>query len=197
MVCAREYVFTQPVCAARTRLALRKRTRECWNAGFIQTGQTAFLCVCKQTWGEVQNNARKVNKIKKQQVHTNKFASFVLSLSLVSSLKSGREIHPNASVFCSGSSQAPHHGRIGRTGPVQADCVLLQLLLLTSEHHHVHEQHMLKHCCHSWTNRTFVLRHEDRAETKTCLHKPNCSRGFYCPATLFLLHILFLYEIWK
>lgn len=150
MVCARECVFTQPVCAARTRLAPRKRTRECWNTGFIQTGQTAFLCLCStrthvQTdTGETQNNARKVKK--KMQVHTNKFASFVLSLSLVSYLKSGREIHPNASVFCSGkvgeyanasgSSQAPHYGRIGRTDHVQADCfVSLQLLLKPPQHH--------------------------------------------------------------
>lgn len=89
MVCARECVFTQPVCAARTRLAPRKRTRECWNTGFIQTGQTAFLCLCStrthvQTdTGETQNNARKVKKKKKMQVHTNKFASFVPVIGLI------------------------------------------------------------------------------------------------------------------
>lgn len=39
-------VCTQPACAAGTRLNLRKRTRECWSAGFIGTGQAAFLSLC-------------------------------------------------------------------------------------------------------------------------------------------------------
>lgn len=68
MVCARECVFTQSVCAARARLAPRqnaetldsyKRPRQHFCAS------AAPGLMCKQTLEEVQNNARKVKKDKK------------------------------------------------------------------------------------------------------------------------------------
>lgn len=191
-VCAWICVYTACMCSKNT--ACSEEENERMLKRWIHTNGPDSISVPLQHQDSCANRHEGKYRIMPEKSTKKKPTGSHKQLSLVSSLKSGRVIHPNASVFCSGSSQAPHHGRIGRTGPVQADCVLLQLLLLTSEHHHVHEQHMLKHCCHSWTNRTFVLKHEDRAETKTCLHKPNCSRGFYCPATLFLLHILFF--IW-
>lgn len=167
-VCAWVCVCTACMCSKNT--ASSEEENERMLKRWIQTNGPDSISVPLQHEDSCANRHETKCRImpeKKEQVHTSKFASFVLRLWLVSYLKSGREIHPNASVFCSGkvskyadasgSSQPPHYEGIGRTGHAQAHCVLFSLYQWPPNTTTC-EQHMLKHC---W--------HEDRAETKNKL----------------------------